>query len=145
MSQALWDSFGIENSTMLGWWEDTEQGNGTVPIRASSPSLKVTVYLKKGVKALIVLADWDELSRDVSCTLTYDWDALGLDKASATLSAPLLPPFRKHWPAFSFRCRVCLIQGLSVAELAPVATASYTFDQTIDVNVTNGGLVLLLE
>ena len=32
-----------------------------------------------------------------------------------------------------------------IAELAPVATASYTFDQTIDVNVTNGGLVLLLE
>ena len=89
---------------MLGWWEDTEQGNGTVPVQSTSPSLKVTVYLKKGVKALIVLADWDELSRDVSCTLTYDWDALGLDKASATLSAPLLPPFREPWPGFSRRC-----------------------------------------
>ena len=130
---------------MLGWWEDTEQGNGTVPVAASNPSLKVTVYLKKGAKALIVLADWDELSRDVSCTLTYDWDALGLDKASASLSAPLLPPFREHWPAFSSRCRVCLIPGLLGAELAPVAAATYTFDQTIDVNVTNGGLVLLLE
>ena len=83
---------------MLGWWEDTEQGNGTVPVASSNPSLKVTVYLKKGAKALIVLADWDELSRDVSCTLTYDWDALGLDQASASLSAPLLPPFREPWP-----------------------------------------------
>jgi hypothetical protein len=62
----VWDSFGIEDSETIGWWEDVEaeaeEGEGAVslavPVQASHPDFKVTVYLKKGTAAMVVLAGW---------------------------------------------------------------------------------------
>ena len=113
---------GIENATMIGWWEDVEQGNGTVPVRCDQASLKTTVYLKHGEAAMIVLADWNEAAESVDCTLRFDWKALGLSEATAKLHAPEITPFQL---------------GEAVKE--------YTVGETLSINVTAGGLLLLLE
>ena len=128
---ALWDSFGIMNSTMIGWWEDyeTPQGAGpgrstaVVPVATSAPGvLKLTVYVKKGVAAMIVIADWNHTQPAVEFELSYDWAALGLSSATAKLVAPLLPPFQLE---------------PTVGEFAP----SHQFR----VNATQGGLLLVLQ
>lgn len=109
---------------MIGWWEDIEQGNNTVPVRCveGSSEVKVTVFVKRGQAAMIVLADWNEFEPAVSCTLAYNWSALGLQQASAKLHAPKVPPFQL---------------GSAVRE--------YEVEETILINVTAGGLLLVLE
>lgn len=53
----LWDSFGIAQSTMFGWWMERERGNGTVPVLALPPSanVQVTSFVRKGRAALLCL------------------------------------------------------------------------------------------
>lgn len=120
----LWDRWKIETSTMIGWWENIEQGNNTVPVRCAegNSDVKATVFLKHGEAAMIVLADWNEADLTVTCTLDYNWSALGLNQATAKLHAPDLPPF----------------------QLGPAAR-DYKVGETISINVTVGGLLLILE
>lgn len=142
---ALWDAFNIQSSVMIGWWEDIENGPGTVPVAAvcTAPhvdafadagagasgaamagGLKVTVYLKKGVAAMIVVTDWDETSPSVNFSLTYNWTALGLNPATATtLTAPSLPPF----------------------QLASAVVGNFLTNHTFTVAVEQGGIILLLQ
>jgi hypothetical protein len=119
----LWDSFQIQDSTMIGWWEDVEQGNGTVPVQLSNPEFRTTVYLKKGEAALIVLADFTDNTADytTNVSLTFDWDALGLSATQAKLTAPSLPPF----------------------QVEPVP-GQFATDHVFHMNATQGGLLLLL-
>ena len=92
----LWDAFEIEQSTMIGWWEDTEEGNGMVPVKLSDPDFLATVYVKKGTAALVAIADWSAnlANYTATLTLTFDWVALGLDPGSAKLHVPAIPPFQ---------------------------------------------------
>lgn len=87
-----------------------------------NPAVKATVYMKKGEAAMIVLASWNETAAAVDCTLSYDWAALGLSQGSAKLHAPEINPFQL---------------GAAVKE--------YTVGETLSINVTQGGLLLLLE
>lgn len=87
----LWDSFGIDSAVMHGWWLDRERGNGTVPVTASDPRVKVTSYVKKGEATLLAVASFATTSLNV--TLAIDWTALGLAPKSA-LTAPKLAPFQ---------------------------------------------------
>ena len=120
----LWDSWAINTSTLLGWWEDIEQGNGNVPVRCAEGTndVKVTVFLKQGKAAMIVLADWNEDELAVNCTLSYNWSALGLNQTTAQLHAPKVPPF----------------------QLGSVVR-DYKLGETISINVSAGGLLLILE
>jgi hypothetical protein len=120
----LWDSFAIETSTMIGWWSAIEEGNNTVPVRCGEDNseVKVTTFVKHGEAAMIVLADWNEAALSVDCTLSYNWSALGLKQATAKLHAPELPPF----------------------QLGSVVR-DYHVGETISINVTAGGLLLILE
>ena len=76
----LWDSFGIEESTLKGWWEP-----GT-PVRAARcKNVMCSTYVKRA-EALVVLASFDHRSRN--CSLSIDWKALGLRPEKAIVSAP---------------------------------------------------------
>eukprot|EP01052_Picozoa_sp_SAG31_P045808 SAG31_NODE_8519_length_1437_cov_1.297459_1_plen_157_part_00 len=93
----LWDTFKIEESTMIGWWEDIEQGQGTVPVKLSdSKSFKTTVYLQRGKQALIAIADWSPDLSNYTSPLTIDcnWTALGLSPTETKLHVPSVPPFQ---------------------------------------------------
>ncbi len=61
-------------------------GRGTpVPLRSS-------VQPQKSGRALIALASW--APDTVSCTLSFDWKALGLDQRHVTMRAPAIPGFQ---------------------------------------------------
>ena len=79
-----------------------EQGNGTVPVRVSNAAFKVTVYLKRGEAAMIVIADWSESAESEyvqQVSFSYDWDMLGLDPATAQLHLPVVAPFQLPHPS----------------------------------------------
>ena len=82
----LWDAFGIEDSEMIGYWVKDN------PVKTSKDKTLATVYSKKGEKALISLATWNET--DDIVTLSIDWGALGLDPQKVQLHAPALELFQ---------------------------------------------------
>lgn len=82
----LWDEFGIENSEMIGYWVKD------CPVRTGNNKTLATVYLKKGEKALISLATWND--SDDAVNLSIDWNALGLDPGKVKLHAPALDLFQ---------------------------------------------------
>ena len=82
----LWDDFGIENSEMIGYWVEDN------PVRTGKDKTLATVYLKKGEKALISLATWNETDDVVN--LSIDWNALGLDPGNVKLHAPAMALFQ---------------------------------------------------
>jgi hypothetical protein len=90
----LWDSFSIAKSEMIGWWEDVEQGNGTVPIQTSNPNFKVTCYIKKGEQTMVVLAGFSNGGNTEKVSLDIDWVVLGLSPITTKLTVPSLPPFQ---------------------------------------------------
>jgi hypothetical protein len=81
----LWDSFGIQESRMIGYWVSTN------PVRTGDPDVLATVYLKKG-RAMVALASWANELRRVR--LTWDWKALGLNPRSVRVVAPEVEAFQ---------------------------------------------------
>jgi hypothetical protein len=82
---ALWDSFGMEGSEMLGYW------SGHCPVTTDQDRVLATVYRRPG-KALVALASW--ASGDTAVRLHVDWKALGMDSARAHISAPFVAGFQ---------------------------------------------------
>ena len=86
-----WDDFGLTDSRMIGWWVRAR------PVRTGRDDVLATTYAKPG-RALVALASW---ARDtVAVTPAIDWRALGIDSASATITAPAIERFQ---PAATFR------------------------------------------
>ena len=83
----VWDSFGIVDAKMIGYWEKD------CPARTSDPSVFATAYVKKG-KTLIAVGNWAE--SPVECRLTLDWKRLGMDPAKARLHAPAVETFQEE-------------------------------------------------
>lgn len=81
----IWDSFGIAESEMLGYW------NPACPVKTSNDKVLATVY-KKNNKTLIAIASWDK--EVTSVKLMIDWKALGLNSINAKLVAPEIPNFQ---------------------------------------------------
>jgi hypothetical protein len=75
----LWDDFGIADSEMLGYW------NPTCPVSTGREDVLATVYRRKGT-ALVCVASW--ANQTVDCPLKINWEASGLDPATAKLYAP---------------------------------------------------------
>eukprot|EP01060_Flectonema_neradi_P039927 TRINITY_DN8959_c0_g1_i1.p2 TRINITY_DN8959_c0_g1~~TRINITY_DN8959_c0_g1_i1.p2 ORF type:complete len:421 (+),score=46.56 TRINITY_DN8959_c0_g1_i1:1874-3136(+) len=88
----LWSSFDISSSIMFGWWLSHEDPLFKLPITTSSPNLKITSYIRKGTKALIVIASFTNTT--VNATLTIDWDAVGLSESGSELISPSLRPMQ---------------------------------------------------
>lgn len=82
----IWDEFGIQDSEMIGFWEQD------VPVTASDEKVKITVYKKKGCTLLSVGNYSDETK---SVLLNIDWEKLGIHVEKASLSAPEIPTFQK--------------------------------------------------
>ena len=81
----FWDDFGIQETEMIGYWEPD------CPVRTGREDILATVYRKNG-KALIALASWAPNNANVK--LNIDWEVLGLDTQSATLTAPAIKHFQ---------------------------------------------------
>jgi hypothetical protein len=86
----IWDEFGIEHASMIGYWEKA------CPVRTDHKDVLVTVY-KRNDKCLISIASW--APQAVHCRLTIDWKGLGLDKEHSKLQAPAIPGFQDFFTA----------------------------------------------
>ena len=86
-----WDDFGIAESRMIGYWVPTS------PVKTNHPNVLATVYQRDG-KTLVALASWSK--EPVTVKLTIDWRALGLDPATAKITAPAIQDFQ---PALSLK------------------------------------------
>jgi hypothetical protein len=87
----VWDNFGMKGSEMIGYWSDN------CPVKTSNEKVLATVYKKKG-KALISIASWAD--DDTQITLKIDWKKLGINPATARITAPQVKNFQ---PAKTFR------------------------------------------
>lgn len=87
----LWDSFGIEQAQMIGWWVRD------APVKTGRDDVLATSYVRDG-KTLIALASWAPQKTDVK--LSIDWKALGIKQRNATLVAPAVDGFQ---PAAQFK------------------------------------------
>ncbi len=87
----FWDSFGMQGTKMIGYW------SRNCPVKTDNEQVKATVYMKEGA-AMISIASW--ATDDVNVKLQFDWKALGIDPAKATIEAKDIPNFQ---PARSFR------------------------------------------
>ena len=83
----LWDTFGIQEADMLGYWSPD------CPVRTDQKDVLSTVYRRRG-KSLVCLASWEKTR--VNCRLTIDWDSLGLDSSKANLHAPEIPDLQSE-------------------------------------------------
>lgn len=84
----LWDSFGMQNSEMIGYWVKDN------PVKTGSEKTLATVYSHMGDKALISLATWEDT--DAKVKLSFDWAKLGLDPSKVTLHAPAIENFQQE-------------------------------------------------
>ena len=84
----LWDSFGMQNSEMIGYWVKDN------PVKTGSEKTLATVYSHMGDKALISLATWEDT--DAQVKLSIDWAKLGLDPSKVTLHAPAIENFQQE-------------------------------------------------
>jgi hypothetical protein len=82
----IWDKFGIENSTMKGYWEKD------CPVKTDRTDIKATIYQKNG-ESLISVGSWAE--EPAKFTFHFDWKALGLDQTKAELVAPYIKDFQE--------------------------------------------------
>ena len=75
----FWDEFGIQDAEWTGYWDPA------CPVRPNRNAIRASVYKKPG-RTLIAVASWEN-SRS-TCELKIDWDALGIDRERAKLTAP---------------------------------------------------------
>ncbi|WP_266158808.1 glycoside hydrolase domain-containing protein [Dyella silvatica] len=87
----LWDSFGIEQAQMIGWWVHD------APVQTGRDDVLATSYVRQG-KTMIALASW--APQQTSVSLNIDWKALGLKPGKLTLTAPAVEQFQ---PAATFQ------------------------------------------
>ena len=88
----LWDSVGIEQAQMIGWWVHD------APVKTGRDDVLATSYVRKGNKTLIAIASWAPQTVDVR--LAVDWKALGLSPGRVSLTAPEIAGFQ---PRASFK------------------------------------------
>jgi hypothetical protein len=81
----IWDQFGIQQSTMHGWW------SGRDPVQTGDMSMLATTWTKPGA-AMIAIGSWHDT--DTPVTLTIDWAALGIDPSRARIRAPAIDQFQ---------------------------------------------------
>jgi hypothetical protein len=86
----LWDSFGIAEAKMIGYWDPD------CPVRTDNGEVLATAYVRPG-KTLVAVASWAK--QPVECRLKINWQTLGLDPAKVVLTAPEIKDYQ---PARSF-------------------------------------------
>lgn len=81
----IWDSFGIADSKMIGYWDSD------CPVKTNNPQVLATAYVKDR-KTLISVASWD--TQKCYINLIMDWKALGLNPSKVRLRAPEILNFQ---------------------------------------------------
>ena len=81
----VWDEFGIQDAEMIGYWAPA------CPVTIDHEGILATVYRKKK-KALISIASWAK--EPAACKLRIDWNALGMNPQTSSLSAQDIPGFQ---------------------------------------------------
>lgn len=82
----LWDDFGMQEAKTIGYWSNA------CPVKTNHKDVLATVYQRDG-KALISIASW--APDTVRCRLKIDWQALGINKRGAKLTAPFIEGFQE--------------------------------------------------
>lgn len=82
---ALWDSFGIGEARMLGYWDED------CPVQTSDPEVKATAYVKAD-QVLVSVGNFS--NQDKTVTLSFDWNALGMRPDQVTLEKPEVADFQ---------------------------------------------------
>lgn len=82
----VWDSFGIADSKMIGYWDNL------CPVETNNSNVLATAYVKKD-KVLISVASWTQSKADVK--LMINWKALGLSPEKVSISSPEIVGFQK--------------------------------------------------
>jgi hypothetical protein len=77
----LWDEFGIKEARMIGYWDTS------CPVQTNRPDVLATVYRREG-RTLVTIASWAK--EPVNCHLAINWKELGLDPATARITAPAM-------------------------------------------------------
>jgi hypothetical protein len=80
-----WDDFGIRDSRMIGYWSPR------CPVTTGRPDVLATAYVGKG-RTMIALASW--AATDTKVRLHFDWPVLGIDPATARLTASTIRDFQ---------------------------------------------------
>jgi hypothetical protein len=80
-----WDEFGLVGSRMIGFWVPN------TPVRTDRTDVLATSYVRPD-RVLIAIGSW--ASSEVPLRLAIDWQALGMDSARATLTAPAIEDFQ---------------------------------------------------
>lgn len=83
----IWDEFGIESSTMKGYWEKD------CPVTTTQTGIHATVYQKRD-SSLISVASWND--KPVRFLFQFDWTALRIDPSKAILVAPEIKDFQNY-------------------------------------------------
>jgi hypothetical protein len=83
----LWDEFGIQDTRMLGYWVPDH------PVTTGRDDVLATAYVKDGA-TLVALASWAE--EPVTVRLAIDWNALGIDPGSASITAPAVEALQER-------------------------------------------------
>lgn len=81
----IWDQFGIQDSKMLGFWDDR------CPVKTDHEEVYATAYLKKD-KIIVAVASWADSLAEF--TLKVQWKSINLDQHHLTLTIPFIPDFQ---------------------------------------------------
>ena len=81
----LWKEFGIEDATMIGWWDEKPA------VETSDPEVKATAFVLKG-RVLVAVGNFSGDEKNV--TLTFDWKRLGLKEGKVNARIPEVENFQ---------------------------------------------------
>ena len=82
----VWKDFGIEHSSMIGYWVDD------CPVKTNNEKVLATVYKKQG-STLVSIGSWADA--DTTVQLKIDWQKLGIDPSKAIITAPEIKNFQQ--------------------------------------------------
>ena len=83
----FWESYKIQDTRMVGYWDPS------YPVKTSDPEVKATAYLKDK-EVLVSIGNFSKADKAVS--LSIDWKALGIDPATAVITAPKIENFQEE-------------------------------------------------
>ena len=99
----LWRQWGINADTRTrGYWDEA------CPVRTGVAGVFATVHANKG-RSLICLASW--ATEPVAVNLAIDWQALGIDPATARISQPEIPGLQPGQETFDLSAPLSIEPG----------------------------------
>lgn len=81
----LWDSFGIADAKMLGYWDPE------CPVTTSDPEVKATAYVKNN-EVLVSIGNFSDSDKKIRLSVNYK--QLGFDPSKVRISAPAIENFQ---------------------------------------------------